>query len=181
MLTPCEIMEEEGEYKPNVLPSISGVFLFLYISRKGGSVMTTPDAPYPGDQPGTQYTSAGEEVYEFVGADFGVQPPWTKDDLRGHVIVVIGISNDTYESDFGVARSMRYQLTGDDAKTFDVTPTDEPWGFLFSNNAPILEQIRRHEKNGGRLPFTAIFDKVASGSHKGQAYWILKPVTKGRK
>jgi len=139
--------------------------------------MTTADAPYP-DEPGTQFTAQGEEISEFVGADFGIQPPWSKDDLRGHVIVVCGISQDTYESDFGVARSMRYQLTGSDAKTFDVEPTDEPWGFLFSNNAPILEQIRRHQKNGGRLPFTAIFDKVASGSHKGQAYWILKPVAK---
>jgi hypothetical protein len=140
----------------------------------GESVMTTSDAPYPDDlDPVTQFTPQGDEVDEFRSSDFGVQAPWSKEDLRGHTILVVGISSDTFESDFGIARSMKYELTGDDAKVFAVEEQTEPWGFLFSEDAPILNMIRRHTKNGGHFPFKAIFDKVASQGG-GREYWTLR-------
>jgi len=113
--------------------------------------------------------ATGEEVAEFVESSFGVQPEWSKEDLVGQMLIIRGLSDETWQqigSNFPPARSILYSVDTDQ-------PGDESWGMMFSDNSPIIEQVRRQFRRNGGKPFVATLQSRDSEAHKGQTYWIL--------
>lgn len=118
-------------------------------------------------QPKEVFLETGEQVYDFAESDFGNQPPVSKEDMLGKPIIVRGLSTETFDGGYGaLGRSMRWNSLDEDA------PDDEPWGFFFSDDSTIIQQVRKAE-NAGRTPFIAIMVKVDSQAHKGQSYYKL--------
>lgn len=112
------------------------------------------------------YTESGEEVYGFEASDFGNQPTWTKEELDGQPIIIRGLSTDTFDSDMGSARSVKYTLPTEPAN-------QEPWGMFFSVESTIIQQVSK-AISAGRYPFIAVLRKKESTLHRGQTYWTLE-------
>jgi hypothetical protein len=123
--------------------------------------------------PKTVYLPSGEQVYEFQESDFGVQPEWQKDDLIGQLVIVRGLSEDTWQqpgSSFPPARAILYNVEDDD--------TDTPaWGMFATDDSAIINQVRRAIRKGA-VPFVVTLAKRSSEAHKGQEYYIFERYVK---
>jgi hypothetical protein len=125
--------------------------------------MSAPELP----EPKSVFLDTGEQVYEYFGSDFGIQPDWSKEELEGQGLIIRGLSEETFKGDFDIpARSVLYNVIDDPEGT-------EPWGMFFSEGSPVIQQVQRQLAKG-RVPFIATIRSKKSESHKGQSYWTLE-------
>jgi hypothetical protein len=107
-----------------------------------------------------------EFVTDLEYGQFGNQPDWTKEELNGKVLIIVGVSVDKFEGEFDTpARSLLHYMPDEDRTKID------PWGLLLSENSPaITRALGQLEKNGGR-PFYA---RLIKKQGKKYPYWVLE-------
>lgn len=113
----------------------------------------------PYDQP--------EEVGDLEFGQFGNIPEFTKEEYNGKVIVVVGVSTETFQGEFEQgAKSILHFMPDEDRR-------GEPWGLLLGEKSPAITRAEGQlQKNGGK-PFYARIIKVQG---KTFPYWNLEPV-----
>ena len=146
------------------------------MARDMSEVFGPEELPAPQSPIRTVYTDSGEEVVEYIGAEFGNQPEWSKKELIGQGLVFRGLSDDTFhpeDSTFPPARSVLYNLVTEEA-------TEEPWGMFYSDlgdqdrrTSVLIKQVRKEFRRNGNRPFIATLEYVNSEVHKGQGYYKL--------
>lgn len=153
----------------------------------------TPQLPQPVSPIRTVFLETGEEIAEFSGSDFGMQPEWDKREIVGQGLIIRGLSESTFSpegSAFPPARSVLYNLITDSQDT-------EPWGMFFTDKTTdrqildgkenpdtsvVIKQIRQQfRKNGGRA-FLITLDYVenvpATKNMPARGYYTLKKYVK---
>lgn len=116
----------------------------------------------------TDSLAMGGALYDFDLNDFGVQPDYDKEFLNGKILIVIGVSEATFEGDFQQsARSLLHLLPPDWANGM------APFGALLSENSPAIQQAAEMQQKG-KVPFVARLRKIPSERHRGQTYWTLE-------
>lgn len=113
------------------------------------------------------FNSGDEEVGELEYGDFGLIPDMDKNEYNGKVIVVVGISTETFQGEFEQgAKSILHYMPDEDR-------TNEPWGLLIGEKSPAITRAEGQlQKNGGK-PFYARIIKVQGRTFP---YWTLEPV-----
>lgn len=109
-----------------------------------------------------------EEVGEFDFGDLGNQPDIDKNAYNGKVLVVVGVSDGTFESAEyqKPARSLLHYMPEDD-RAFG------PWGLLLSEDSPAIRQAEGQlQKNGGK----SFYARIVKRQGKTFPYWGLEPV-----
>ena len=108
-----------------------------------------------------------EEIGEFEYGDLGNIPDISKEDYNGKVLVVVGISDGSFEGEYDEpARSILHYFPEDD-RAFS------PWGLLLGQSSPAIKQaLGQLEKNGNK-PFYA---RIVKKQGRTFPYWILEPV-----
>ena len=108
------------------------------------------------------------DVGEFDYGDLGNVPDIDKEQYNGKVIVVVGVSDGKFESDYGTAaRSLLHYMPDEDRVSFG------PWGLLLSETSPAITMAKGQlQKNGGRPFYARIVKKMG----KTYPYWLLEPV-----
>jgi len=111
---------------------------------------------------------ADNEIGNLDFGQFGNQPLWSKEDLNGKVIVVVGVSTEKFEGEFDTpARSLLHYMP-DEERDYN-----EPWGLLLSENSPaITRALGQLEKNGGK-PFYA---RLLKKQGRKYPYWNIEAV-----
>lgn len=109
-----------------------------------------------------------DEVTDLEFGQFGNIPTWTKEELNGKVIVVVGVSTEKFEGEFDTpARSLLHYMPDEDR-----TATN-PWGLLLSEGSPaITRALGQMEKNGNK-PF---FARLVKKQGRKYPYWNLEAV-----
>lgn len=108
-----------------------------------------------------------EEIGNLEYGQFGNIPDISKEQYNGKVIVVVGVSTETFEGEFETgAKSLLHYMPDEDR-------TNEPWGLLLGEKSPAITRAQGQlEKNGGR-PFYARLIKVQGRTFP---YWNLEAV-----
>jgi hypothetical protein len=111
--------------------------------------------------------SSQDEIGEFDYGDLGIIPEMDKNAYNGKVIVIVGISDGTFEGEFETpAKSILHYMPEDD-RSFG------PWGLLLSESSPAIRQAKGQLQKNGNKPFYARLLKVMGGKFP---YWKLEPV-----
>jgi len=108
-----------------------------------------------------------QEIGEFDYGDLGNIPEIDKNQYNGKVIVVVGVSEGTFEGEFDTpARSLLHYMPEDD-QAFN------PWGLLLSETSPAIKLAQGQlQKNGGKPFYARIVKKMGTKF----PYWVLEPV-----
>jgi hypothetical protein len=108
-----------------------------------------------------------QEIGEFDFGDLGNIPEISKEAYSGKVIVIVGISEGTFEGEFDTpAKSILHYMPEDD-RAFN------PWGLLLSETSPAVKQAQGQlAKNGGKPFYARVVKKMGSKF----PYWTLEPV-----
>lgn len=131
----------------------------------------------------------GEELADFTGSDFGLQPDWDKRDMVGHGIIVRGTSEEVFHpegSAYPPARSLLYNLMTDavDAESYgmffsDLT-TDKQIaeGKEHPDTSVVLKQARKALRKSHGRAFPAMLEWVetteATRNAPARGYYTLK-------
>lgn len=113
------------------------------------------------------FNNEPEEIGELEYGQFGNIPEMDKNEYNGKVIVVVGVSLDSFQGEFDTpAKSILHYMPDEDR-------TNEPWGILLGETSPAVKLASAQlEKNGGR-PFYARLVKKQGNKFP---YWVLEPV-----
>jgi hypothetical protein len=111
--------------------------------------------------------SGDDYVGDLDYGQFGNIPTWTKEELNGKVIVVVGVSTEKFEGEFDTAaRSLLHFMPDEDRST-------EPWGLLLSENSPAITRATGQLSMNGGKPFYA---RLLKKQGRKYPYWNLEAV-----
>lgn len=132
----------------------------------------------------TVFLDTGEEVAEYGGSPFGLQPEWDKKDIIGAGLIFRSLSTETFHQEgsaFPPARSILYNVVDANIRgtPYKDERDQEPWGMLFSDcgdedsrTSTIITQVRQEFRRNGGRPFLTSIDYVDKGN--GMGYYTLK-------